>query len=275
MKRIEFIAPVESMRGNLSGNQSLEYDKNNNPAYEAPDGVQYALNYQPRFIGAKRGSDGLKYFAVRTKTATNLKATTRRAMAIVGVIAAIRSALMLAHAADYAKMQQAFDYLKGKGQLPETQNTFKKWFDANVKSMLIYKRATWSFTQASISFTLHNPYDLASADALVIKQTTWIKFADFFIITRSAGNKVIEFAIDGIKFIAEGTADVTWDTVVGAASTQINTNYKNNFAGLTQSDDPKQNPLYNGLPIYLDNVLVEKSVAIIATDKYTTAAPIV
>lgn len=274
MKRIEFIAPVESMRGNLSGNQSLEYAENNNPAYEAPDGVQYARNYQPRFIGAKRGSDGLKYFAVRTKTATNLKPTTRRSMAVLGVTAAIRSALMSAHAADYAKMQQAFDYIKAKGQLPEGQGTFKKWFDANVKSMLIYKRATWSFTQSSISFTLHNPYDLASADALVIKQTTWIKFAGLFIITRSSGNKVVEFAIDGSKFVAEGAAGVTWDTIVGAASTQINTNYKNNFAGLTQSDDPKQNPLYNELPIYLEGVLVEKSVAIIATDKYTTAAPI-
>lgn len=275
MKRIEFIAPVESMRGNLSGNQSLMYAVNDNPAYEAPDGVQYARNYQPRFIGAKRGSDGLKYFAVRTKTATNLKATTRRAMAVVGVTAAIRSALMSAHAADYAKMQQAFEYLKAKGQLPEGQDTFKKWFDANVKSMLLYKRETWSFTQASISFTLHNPYDLASADALVIKQATWIKFAAFFIITRSAGNKVVEFAIDGRKFVAEGADGVTWDTIVGAASTQINTNYKNNFAGLTQSDDPQQNPLYNKLPIYLDEVLVAKSVAIIATDKYTTAAPIV
>ena len=55
MKRIEFIAPVESMRGNLSGNQSLEYALNNNPAYDAPDGVQYARNYQPRLAPIKRG----------------------------------------------------------------------------------------------------------------------------------------------------------------------------------------------------------------------------
>lgn len=275
MKRIEFIAPVESMRGNLSGNQSLEYAENNNPAYEAPNGVQYARNYQPRFIGAKRGSDGLKYFTVRTKSATNLRATTRRAMAVVGVTAAIRSALMSAHSADYAKMQQAFDYLKAAGQLPEGQDTFKKWFDANVKSMLIYKRATWKFTQASISFTLHNPYDIGSADALVIKQATWVKFADFFVITRQSGNVVVVFAIDGHKIVAEGANGVTWDTIVGAASTQINPNYKANFAGLTQSDDPQQNPLYNGLPIYLDGILVAKSVAIIATDKYTTAAPLV
>lgn len=274
MKRIEFIAPVESMRGNLSGSQSLEYADNNNHAYDAPNGVQYARNYQPRFIGAKRGSDNLKYFAVRTKTATNLKASTRRAMAVVGVTAAIRSALMSAHAADYAKMQQAFNYLKTKGLLPETQNTFKKWFDASVKSMLLYKRATWKFTQGRISFTLHNPYDIGSADALVIKQTTWIKFADLFIITRESGNKVVVFAIDSHKIVAEGAAGVTWDTIVGTASTQVNPNYKSNFAGLTQSDDPEQNPLYNKLPIYLDNVLVTKSVAIIATDKYTTAAPI-
>lgn len=274
MKRIEFIAPVESMRGNLSGGQSLEYADNNNPAYEAPNGVQYARNYQPRFIGAKRGADGLKYFAVRTKSATNLKASTRRPMAIVGVTAAIRSALMQAHAADYAKMQQAFDYLKTNELLPEGQNTFKKWFDANVKAMLLYKRTTWAFTQASISFTLHNPYDIVSAESLVIKQSIWVKFAPFFIIPTTSGNVVLTFAIDAKTFIATGPEGIDWDDLVAGASTQVNVNYKQNLAGLSQSDEVAQNPLYNGLPIYLNEVMVGKDDAVVDDAKYTTAEPI-
>lgn len=38
MKRIEFIAPVEAMRGNLSGKQDLLYVENDNKAYEGPVG---------------------------------------------------------------------------------------------------------------------------------------------------------------------------------------------------------------------------------------------
>lgn len=269
MKRIEFIAPVESMRGNLSGNQSLEYAENNNPAYEAPNGVQYARNYQPRFIGAKRGADGLKYFAVRTKTATNLKASTRRAMAIVGVTAAIRSALMSAHAADYATMQRAFDYLKAQGLLPEGQNTFKKWFDANVKNMLVYKRATWSFTQSSISFTLNNPYNLASAQALVIKQSIWVKFANIFAFSGTQGGGVY-FTIDGTAIFApydEGGTRPTFNTI-----SKVNPHMTTLYAPMTVSG---QHLTWNGQEVYTSaGIEVVSDAVVIADEKYTTAEPI-
>lgn len=271
MKRIEFIAPVESMRGNLSGNQSLEYAENNNPAYDAPNGVQYARNYQPRFIGAKRGSDGLKYFTVRTKSATNLKATTRRAMGIVGVTAAIRSALMNAHAADYAKMQQAFDYLKAKEQLPEGQNTFKKWFDANVKQMLVYKKATWSFTAASTSFTLKNPYDLASTDALVIKQSVWVKFANFFAFKGTSAINVGYISIDGKSIFVAYAGDETF-TFPNVTTYSNNPTYKANFAGVVVGGDTVT---YNTQPIYtMQGVVVTPGTVMADGDKLTTAAPI-
>lgn len=89
MKRIEFIAPVESMRGNLGSKQDLRYAEDDNKAYEAPDGRQYARNYQTRYIGAKRASDGLKIFQVKTKAATNLSALTRKNMAVLGGTGAI------------------------------------------------------------------------------------------------------------------------------------------------------------------------------------------
>lgn len=84
-KRIEFIAPVESVRGNLSGKQDLVYPSNNNSAFDSPEGkVNYARNYRPSYIGAKRSSDGLRYFTVRTKNAVNLSASAKRIMAING-----------------------------------------------------------------------------------------------------------------------------------------------------------------------------------------------
>ena len=94
MKRIEFIAPVEAMRGNLSGKQTLVYADNDNPAYEAPVGRQYARNYRPSFIGAKRASDGRKYFSVKTKSATLITAASKKRMAILGAAGAVYGAIL-------------------------------------------------------------------------------------------------------------------------------------------------------------------------------------
>lgn len=96
MKRIEFIAPVEAMRGNLSGKQTLVYAENDNPAYDAPVGRQYARNYRPSFIGAKRASDGRKYFSVKTKSATLITAASKKRMAILGGAGAVYASI-LAH----------------------------------------------------------------------------------------------------------------------------------------------------------------------------------
>lgn len=94
MKRIEFIAPVEAMRGNLSGKQQLLYADNDNPAYDAPVGRQYARNYRPSFIGAKRASDGRKYFAVKTKSAVHITAESKKRMAILGGAGAVYGAIL-------------------------------------------------------------------------------------------------------------------------------------------------------------------------------------
>lgn len=83
MRSIEFLAPVESMRGNLSGNQVLEYPTQNNRAWDAPSGkVSFASNYNTRYIGAKRAANGLKYFAVKQRHAVNntLAARTQQAV---------------------------------------------------------------------------------------------------------------------------------------------------------------------------------------------------
>lgn len=269
-KKVFMISPFEALTGNLSGNQNLQYAENNNPAYEAPNGTQYARNYRTRYVGARRGKDGLVYFQVKQTTATVLSASSRRAMAIIGVTAAIRSALMSAHAADYASMQRAFDYLKAQSLLPAGQDTFKKWFDANVKQMLVYKRATWSFNQASISFTLNNPYALSSSSALVIKTSTWVKFASNFAFRQGASGGYY-FTIDGVQFFANYISatptNVTWSDITD--SSIVNPNYATSLAAITEGDN---GPLYNGQAIYKGDVL-QTMTADITPDKYTTADP--
>lgn len=271
-KKVFMIPPFEAMTGNLSGDQNLQYAENNNPAYEAPNGTQYARNYRTRYVGARRGKDGLVYFQVKQTTATVLTPSTRRTMAILGVTAAIRSALQASGQLNNLKAE--YEILKQAGTLPEGQNTFNKWFSANIKNMLMYKRAEWRFTLPGVGIiTIHNPYDLASAEALTIKLSTWVKFASIFIIKRASSNVVLQLAIDNYPIIAEGASGITWQTLVTSGPTQVNTNYRNNLANLSQSDEPAQNPLFNEMPIYYNETLVGKSDAVIATDKYTTADP--
>lgn len=91
MKRIEFISPVEAMRGNLSRKkQTLLYAENDNPAWDAPVGTRvYARNYQPSFIGAKVAGTGRKYFAIKTKSAITVTPASKVRMALLSVSSVI------------------------------------------------------------------------------------------------------------------------------------------------------------------------------------------
>lgn len=93
MRRIKYIAPVESMQGNLSGNQKLEYALNDNPAFEAPDGRQYARNYRASYIANRRARDGRAYFSVKTKSAVNNTDAARVTQAALGAAANMASRL--------------------------------------------------------------------------------------------------------------------------------------------------------------------------------------
>lgn len=84
MRKIGFISPVEFMRGNLSGSQKLTYATNNNPAFDAPAGRQYANNYRPTFVGARRSKDGSCYFALKSKSATLIDSDSLLRMAKLG-----------------------------------------------------------------------------------------------------------------------------------------------------------------------------------------------
>lgn len=270
MKRIEFVAPVEAMRGNLSGSQTLLYAENDNPAYEAPNGQQYAKNYATRYIGAKRAANGLKYFAVKQKSSTTLNGLTRNQMGLIGVTAAIRSALMAT--ATWSSITNAFNFIKEQGLLPTGQETFNKWFNANVQQMLRYKRATWSFTQASISFEVHNPYDLTSASALRIKQAIWVKFAPLFSIYSASSAGGYNFSIDGVVFFAPYDDPAhelqDWSTLIDTSLP--NPNFTASLAGLTKTDS---GPLYQGQALYYNNTQQGNTDEILFNAKYTTAPP--
>lgn len=95
MRSIEFLAPVEAMRGNLSGKQSLKYPTKDNSAWQAPSGVlSYARNYATRYIGSKRAADGRKFFSVKQRSAVLNSPAQRQAQALLGASKAIADFIM-------------------------------------------------------------------------------------------------------------------------------------------------------------------------------------
>ena len=196
-KIIEFIAPVEAIRGNMSGRQDLRYAENDNKAFESPVGrTNYARNYTPRFIGAKIASTGKKYFAVKTKTATKINARTLKAMALLGGAGAIYSTMLRRKDLQpYIQMDRLYQY--NVDQLGYT-GTFRKFVMDFLRKGLAAKVENFTAQVASISLSFKNPwYDGTMTDGATVKQDILVKFWDQ--LTPDA----IGFAVEGSKGIAK------------------------------------------------------------------------
>ena len=192
MKAIEFIAPVESMRGNLSGRQDLVYAENDNKAYEAPaDQRNYARNYSPRFIGAKRSADGRKYFAVKTKTATTITAASKRAMAVLGGVGAITAAILRSETYKAAcKAQMVVENEQGYNW-----KSLRQFLDAKIRPVLTAKGAT--VVIAPVGGVFNNPWvDGGTGINLQIPETTLVRF------WLELANEPVLFYVDGLKGVA-------------------------------------------------------------------------
>lgn len=205
MKSIEFIAPVESMRGNLSGKQDLVYAENDNKAYEAPANQRnYARNYAPRFIGAKRSSDGRKYFAVKTKTATTISAASKRAMAIMGGVGAITAAILRNETYKAAcKAQMDVENEQGYGW-----KSLRQFLDAKIRPELTAKSA--DIVIALIGGTFRNPWvDGGTGIVLTIPETTLVRFWS------ELANNPQFFFVNGLKGVSHG--DETFGQVIASS----------------------------------------------------------
>lgn len=197
MRKIEFIAPVAAMRGNLSGKQSLVYAENDNPAFDAPDGRQYARNYGPRFIGAKRSSDGKTYFAVKTKSAVNMSPAFRKQNALLAAsseIANIVSTNLSLIEGLTARYKQT---------APEGWS-FKRWLMSVIRNGLKDKRHfAFSGTTLAALF-VKNPYigtvapstatDIINQYPKRLLAKFWAELSDGYVLN-----------VDGRKIIASDT----------------------------------------------------------------------
>ena len=207
MKRIEFIAPVEAMRGNLSGKQDLLYAENDNPAYDGPVGsVNYARNYSPRFIGAKIAKSGKKYFAVRTKTANHLTAKSKKAMALLGGTGAIVGAILAAKSgAVYTGLVAVWTAAQALGDT----RSLRKFASDYVREMLVEHQTSRTIIVGAASVTIDNPWGKFSGSLNVaISNTIRVKFWNELVLNG------ISFTVNGMKGVAinDGDAFEDWMT---------------------------------------------------------------
>lgn len=195
MKRIEFIAPVEAIRGNMSGAQKLVYAENDNPAYNSPMGQRnYARNYRPSFIGAKRAKDGLKYFSVRTKSAVGMTLKAKKAMALLGGTGAIFGSIMRSKTSElYANLYAQWIELQQMG----SKKTFKQSVCDVIRQGLINKVAEIPYAGPRGVVNITNPWNYTGETPNVsIGLDTTAKFW-----TELAKNP-IAFTVEGLKGVA-------------------------------------------------------------------------
>lgn len=245
-KRILMIAPFEVLTGNLSGKQDIRY-ASDKKAYDEPNGKAGALNYKPRFIGARRGN-GKTYFSVRTKQTSVLNGKTRMQMALTAATAAIIS--VLKGNGVYAQIVSAWDYvLSHPSLMPEGVTTAYQWAVYNIRYMLRYRKLDWSFNQASISFSVKNPFKLDASTALQIAQSIWDKFAGVLAFHESF--VVSTFSIDGKDFI-NPNYNSDFGTNKGAMSSYC-PNLRIQWSAITLATAVSDAPvLYNGVQVYDD-----------------------
>ena len=200
MKKIEFIAPVEAMRGNLSGTQDLLYAENDNKAYESPVGSRnYARNYQPRFIGAKRAANGLKYFQVRTKSAVGLSIKAKHQMALLGGAGAIIGAILANKNSD---MYRAAVYSFENSSAPETAKKSLRSYLTWMIQRNLERKSRHCFSgllNATTTFYIANPWVTgaeASAATVNISSEVLIKFA-----SELADPSIFQVTIGETKFV--------------------------------------------------------------------------
>lgn len=180
MKRIEFIAPVEAMRGNLSGAQKLVYAKNDNPAWDAPEGKSFARNYKPRFIGAKRAANGATYFATKVRSAINNSTKTKVAQAVLGSMPMLQDGVETNLSLN-GNLYACYNASKQKAQ----GYSLRKYFIEKVQSQVSRGAATITIMERSGSRTytcaFANPYikpGTSSADTIGFDSEIMDKFFD-------------------------------------------------------------------------------------------------
>ncbi len=232
-KRARFIAPVEVLQGNLSGKQDLKYPSNDKKAYEAPAGVNYARNYTARYIGAYRAKDGLKYFAVKQRSAVKISASTKLIMALLGATQSM-IAVLKKDSAFMVKMVASLVAAKAQGFVEES-TTIEKYMRDMIRTALASKKKYISWTQSAAGTPVcTNPFVYisgAGVDVKVVELSAKI-LREFWSVLATAP---VEFRIN---VVLKGVAheENTFGTVESSKFNVLNIKLLNGYHILGESD---------------------------------------
>lgn len=212
-KRVLMIAPFEALRGNVSGKQKLVYAENDNPAYEAPDGVNYARNYKPRYVVSMNAKTGNVHFGLKRKHASVNNELTRRTMGALGASQDLyRKAVK-----DLSVIGQLLACYNASSEKASGESLFK-YFTKVADSAFRRKLATISFFEmdgnTTHSCAIDNPFIQGVAGHQV--EMTPAIVQKFF--TSLCGETGFEIVVGGYPVIA--FQDMTWAQI--AENDQLN-----------------------------------------------------
>ena len=169
MKRIEYIAPIDYMRGNISGRQSLEY--NGAGAYETPIGSKQSADvYAPRIVTMFHADKRtrMKYYSIRTRTSVHMTSALKTSMATMGGAGALYASLLR------NKSAQIYSDIVGRWHSDGHGTTLREYFMRTAMDALTAKNANIDFGE---SVLVVNPWISTSAQNVPISQSVVDKFA--------------------------------------------------------------------------------------------------
>lgn len=202
MKSIEFLAPVEAMRGNLSGNQKLLYPTQNNAAWDAPsDKRSYSTNYQPRYIGAKRARDGKKYFATKKRSAVMMSPKMRKNMAVLSCSSVLANIIM----DDLTNFTELQNRWLNSYEHKQLNWTFKHWLLEPIKTALLSKNNIVYNAPGATSIVYDNPFRFTGGPIPGSSDVT-TQYFPFDLLYKFFNQLAVEpnatFTVDGLPAIA-------------------------------------------------------------------------
>lgn len=212
-KRVDMIAPFEALRGNVSGKQKLQYALNNNPAYDAPAGRNYARNYAPRYVVSKVGSTGNVHFACKRRASTNITTKSRQSMALLGGTGALIGAILSDKSSTlYRQLLAMYQSYVDLGEI----KTFRAVLFDHIYPVLASKQANITLAGPGGSVVFKNPWfgDGMTTGAQV-SQAVLVKFWS------ELSNGGIYYKIDsltGIAFDGSNFDDIIQNTALNILS---------------------------------------------------------
>lgn len=238
-KNIFMISPFEVLTGNLSGKQDLKYPSNDNKAYEAPEGRQYARNYRTRYIGCRRAKDGKAFFLVKKASATKVSASTKLNMALLGATQAIWANIKSDNTI-MGKIGPSYELAVAQGS---TSMSLENWAKDIIRRGLLGKTQYFNFTPqtgAGVGVAT-NPFNApetpqSGAHVTSIKNSVLVEFWGVL------GFNAIYFYVGGRKCIAH-TGDtfnnvrLAGDTLNPGLRIQVDAAEQNVVVYTTEAED--------------------------------------